>query len=51
MDYIEELMSELMMFFSNNLSPGLFKDLIVDGILAGIGGIVIFLPQILMLMF
>ena len=28
----------------------LFRDLIVDGIIAGFGGIVIFLPQILLLM-
>ena len=32
------------------LPDGLFRDLMVDGIIAGIGGIVIFLPQIILLM-
>jgi len=30
---------------------GLFRDLLVDGVLAGVGGVVIFLPQILILFF
>jgi len=33
------------------LPEGLFRDMIVDGIIAGVGGVVIFLPQILMLFF
>lgn len=35
----------------NALPAGLFRDLLIDGILAGVGGVVIFLPQILILFF
>ncbi|MFZ1702323.1 MAG: ferrous iron transport protein B [Pyrinomonadaceae bacterium] len=31
------------------LPPGILSDLIVDGIIAGVGGVVVFLPQILLL--
>ena len=33
------------------LPSGILRDLLVDGIIAGVGAIVIFLPQILLLMF
>ncbi len=33
------------------LPPGLFTDLLVDGIIAGVGGVLVFLPQILLLFF
>ncbi|MEY5062046.1 MAG: hypothetical protein RLZZ112_10 [Verrucomicrobiota bacterium] len=36
---------------TGNLPVGLFRDLVVDGVLAGVGGVVIFLPQILILFF
>ena len=36
-------------FARANLPEGILSDLIVDGIIAGVGGIVIFLPQILLL--
>jgi ferrous iron transport protein B len=32
-----------------HLSPGIFTDLLADGIIAGVGGVVAFLPQILLL--
>lgn len=31
------------------LAPGMLTDLLVDGVIAGVGGVVIFLPQILLL--
>ena len=34
-----------------SLPAGLFTDLLVDGIIAGVGGVIIFLPQILFLFF
>jgi ferrous iron transport protein B len=34
-----------------NMAEGLLTDLIVDGIIAGVGGVVVFLPQILLLFF
>ncbi len=33
------------------MPPGDFRDLITDGVIAGVGGVVIFLPQILILFF
>lgn len=36
-------------FARAELPPGILSDLIVDGIIAGVGGVVIFLPQILLL--
>jgi ferrous iron transport protein B len=35
----------------NALPAGMLRDLLIDGILAGVGGVVIFLPQILILFF
>ena len=34
-----------------NLPPGLFTDLLTDGIIAGVGGVLVFLPQIILLFF
>jgi ferrous iron transport protein B len=34
-----------------SLVPGLLTDLLVDGIIAGVGGVLVFLPQILLLFF
>ena len=31
------------------LPPGVFQDLVVDGIIAGVGNVIVFAPQILML--
>lgn len=33
----------------NHLPPGVFTDLLTDGVIAGVGGVVAFLPQILLL--
>jgi ferrous iron transport protein B len=35
----------------NNMAAGLLTDLLVDGIIAGVGGVLVFLPQILLLFF
>lgn len=34
---------------ASSLSPGILRSLIVDGVIAGVGGVLIFLPQIAML--
>ncbi len=34
-----------------NLAPGAFRSLIVDGVIAGVGGVLVFLPQIVFLFF
>jgi len=46
MDLIDGVFVDLQKFTSNTLPKGLLNDLIVDGILAGLGGILIFVPQI-----
>lgn len=49
MDGIESLMGMANDVVNNALSDGLLKSLLVDGILAGVGGVLVFLPQILIL--
>ncbi len=51
MDFIDELFAEASQWVKNTLPPGVFTNLIAEGILAGIGGIVIFIPQIAFLFF
>ncbi|HQO08765.1 MAG TPA: ferrous iron transport protein B [Clostridiales bacterium] len=51
MMFIEYLISELAGFFQNILADGIFKDLLVDGIIGGVGGVLVFLPNILILFF
>ena len=46
MDFIDESFSQLSEATKKNLPPGLFTDLLAEGIIAGLGGIVIFIPQI-----
>jgi len=49
MDWIESAFGNLSGWFSDALPGGWFSDLFVDGILAGLGGILIFVPQIMIL--
>ncbi len=49
MDLIESSFLQLGNFVSNTLPQGVLNDLIVNGILAGLGGIIIFVPQIAIL--
>jgi ferrous iron transport protein B len=51
MTWIEEGFSHLMGLTANALPAGIFNDLVVNGILAGISGIVVFVPQIALLFF
>ena len=46
MDFIDETFTQLSEATKANLPPGLFTDLLAEGIIAGLGGIVIFIPQI-----
>ncbi|WP_010135856.1 ferrous iron transport protein B [Ochrovirga pacifica] len=46
MDWIDESFANLAQWTSNNLPPGVFTNLVSEGIVPGIGGIVIFIPQI-----
>ena len=51
MDFIDGTVSDFGNKVYSIMPEGLLRDLVVDGIIAGVGGIVIFLPQILLLMF
>ncbi len=46
MDFIDEFFASASEWVKNTLPPGVFTNLIAEGIMAGIGGIVIFIPQI-----
>ncbi len=46
MDFIDESFSQLSEATKRNLPPGLFTNLLAEGIISGLGGIVIFIPQI-----
>jgi len=46
MDFIDEQFAAVSEWLKNTLPSGVFTDLLAEGILAGIGGIVIFIPQI-----
>jgi ferrous iron transport protein B len=50
-DYIDEFFAFASTWVKNTLPAGAFTNLIAEGILAGIGGIVIFIPQIAFLFF
>ena len=49
MDWIDGGMAGLQQWLSAHMEESLLKSLLVDGIVAGVGGVVIFLPQILIL--
>ncbi len=49
MDWIDGGMANLQQWLSANMEESLLKSLLIDGIVAGVGGVVIFLPQILIL--
>ena len=51
MDWIEGGFSMLSEFLSNTLPDGFLKRLLVNGLIAGIAGIVVFVPQIAILFF
>ncbi len=51
MDWIESGISLLGGFISNYMPEGPLKDMLIDGILGGVGSVIVFLPQILILYF
>ncbi|MFZ4763638.1 MAG: ferrous iron transport protein B [Roseimicrobium sp.] len=51
MGWIESGTAALGSWVEGQMAPGDLRDLIVNGIIAGVGGVVIFLPQILILFF
>ncbi len=51
MDFIDTTFTKLSALAKNKLPEGVFTNLLAEGIIPGIGGIVIFVPQIAMLFF
>jgi ferrous iron transport protein B len=49
MDWIDGGIARLQQWLSEHMEESLLKSLVIDGIVAGVGGVVIFLPQILIL--
>ena len=49
MDWIDSGVAWLSDLISSHMSDGPLKDLLVDGILAGVGGVIVFLPNIMIL--
>ena len=49
MDFIDATFAQLADTVKNTLSPGVFTDLLAEGIIPGIGGVIIFIPQIAIL--
>ncbi len=49
MGWIESLVAFVSGHVSNWIPPGAFHDLVIDGAIAGVEGVIIFLPQILIL--
>ncbi len=49
MDLLDAGFGSLAEFAKSNMPEGILADLVADGIIAGVGGVLIFLPQILLL--
>ncbi|MCM1225501.1 MAG: ferrous iron transport protein B, partial [Lachnospiraceae bacterium] len=51
MDWIEMGVAGLSSLLNKSMPDGMLKDLIADGIIGGVGGVIVFLPNILILYF
>lgn len=51
MEWIESGVAWLGSLFSKTMSEGPLKDLLIDGVIGGVGGVIVFLPNILILYF
>lgn len=51
MDWIDQGISLLSGFLSDVMPSGAFKDLLIGGIVSGVGSVIVFLPNILLLFF
>lgn len=49
MDWIEWVVQQVGNFIRANMADGPLKDLLVDGIVGGVGGVIVFLPNIVVL--
>lgn len=51
MNWIDWLVGQFGDFVANFMKDGWLKDLLVDGVIAGVGSVLVFLPNILILYF
>ncbi len=51
MGWIESGVDLLSLFIKANMQEGIFRDMLVDGVIGGVGGVIVFLPNILILFF
>lgn len=51
MDFIDLMFVNTGNWVADHMPPGMLNDLLVEGVIAGLGGVIIFLPQILFLFF
>lgn len=51
MEWIDYLVTHLSQGISNIMTDGPLKDLLVNGVIGGVGGVIVFLPNILILFF
>ena len=51
MGWIESGVEWLGQLINSNLPEGIFRDAVVDGVIGGVGGVIVFLPNILILFF
>ncbi|HRH41681.1 MAG TPA: ferrous iron transport protein B [Pyrinomonadaceae bacterium] len=51
MDLLDQAFGALADLTRNTMPPGLLTDLLADGVIAGVGGVLVFIPQILLLFF
>lgn len=51
MDWIEQGVEVLSVYMDGLMSPGPLKDLLINGVINGVGGVIVFLPNIMLLFF
>ncbi len=51
MGWVESLLKFITALVKSNLADGLIRDLLVEGVIGGVGGVLIFIPNILILFF
>jgi ferrous iron transport protein B len=49
MEWIEDGVEWLSVFLDGSMSPGPLKDMLIDGVISGVGGVLVFLPNIMLL--
>ncbi len=49
MEWIETGVEHLSRFLDQHMHPGMLKDLLINGVVSGVGGVIVFLPNIMIL--